>query len=291
MHSKIALLISLLIGLVAVGFMYVYIKGRISLVEDRYKPYAVLVASDKPIDQSTMIDESMLELKKIPEPYVEPDAINMPLREGIEDSELLSLKTRAVGFLAAINIKPGEQITQQKLLNIANYLSPSIPKGQRAMTISVNEISGVAGLVRPSDRVDIIGIFKTQDSKRKYTKSSKAVTILQNVQVLAVGRFYTLESIPAGGKSKSVDSGGVNFSNITVLLTPRQSMKLALAQDLGNLTLTLRPKFDYVPPRINDDLKNKPVQPYEATGIKEPLQISPQPKWLEQRGGSSLWAR
>ncbi len=292
MQSKRALLIAVVFGALAVVLMLFYTKERIKLVEGRYKPYVVVVAA-KDIRQNTIIDESMLEFKKIPEPFVEPNALAISLDQlgAMSEEDLINLKSQRVGYIAAIPIKQDEQITEQKLRNISDNVSASIPKGRRAMTIAVTEITGVAGLIRPADRVDIIGMFNTVDRKTNLANDTTAVTVLQNVEVLSVGRYYTIESVPSGSAKKEDRApGDISFSNITLLLTPKDCMKLSLAQSIGNLTLTLRPKFDYVPP---DKLKgdNKKMKSQDATGINKPLQISPQPKWIEQRGSASTWVR
>lgn len=276
MQSKRALLISLVLAVLAVALMYFYTNKKIDLITRRYKPGIVVVAS-KNIPQNTILDETMLEYKRIPEPFIEPNAIMD--------------KAQRVGYLTAITIKQGEQITEQKLLSLSERISSIIPKGMRAITLSVNEITGVGGLLRPKDNVDIIGIFRTQGKTGRVADSAEAVTLLQNVRVLSVGRFYSIESIPTGKDTPARTSGGVNFSNITVLLTPRQAMDLALAQDLGSITLSLRPRFDYDPPRKDSNLRNKSSTPSSATGLSKKLNISPGPRWLEERGGQTTWVR
>ena len=277
MRSKRALLISILLAILAVFLMYYYTEAKIELYAKRFKQIDVVIAS-KDILPNTIIDESMLEMRKIPSPYVEPNAILD--------------KTSRINYLSAITIREGEQLTEQKLLRPNESMSSYIPKGKRAVTIAINEITGVAGLVRKQDKVDIIGVFKTVDEKTKIVGNAESVTLLQNVEVLTIGRNYANESVPSGQQEKeSATRSDVNLSNITLLLTPREAMDIALAQEIGNLTLTLRPRFDDDPPKIYPDLKNDRSKPSTVTGIKEKIDIAPGPKWLEQRGDKSLWVR
>jgi pilus assembly protein CpaB len=281
MRSKRALFIAIILAIVAVMLMYWYTQQKIGIYSKRYNPIQVVIAA-KNIDPGTILDESLLELRMIPEPFKEPDAVT-------DDP------AQSTGYIAAIGIMEGEQITENKLIRPESIISGYIPKGKRAFTIAINEITGVAGLIRPKDRVDIIGIFKTLEERTKVVGNAESVTLLQNVEVLQVGRTYRIESLPVGatGKGSGSSSGqsDLNFTNITLLLTPRECMDIGLAQEIGTLTLTLRPKFDYDPPRIEPELKSERSRPSAVTGIKEQIDIAPGPKWLEQRGERSLWVR
>jgi len=276
MRNKRALLIALLLGGLAVLLMYVYTQKKINNIVGKYEPKKVVIAA-KPIYQNTIIDESMLEYQLIPKPFVEPEAI-------------LSFE-RATNYVSAINMLPGEQITNQKLIGMENRPAAAITGRKRAFTLSINEITGVGGHIRPGNFIDIVGIFKTVDKKTGFANNAEAVTVMQNVKVLSVGRYYMLESVPIPGKTKTQKRPDkINFSNVTVEVTPRQAMKLALAQELGTISLTLR-SLQNPNPIPDKTLKNKRVTPQEVTGIKKDLQISPAPRWLEQRGGRGSWSR
>ena len=281
MRSKRALIISAILALAAVLLIYMAVQKKVGYYSEKYKQLPVVVAA-KNIPQNTIIDESMLGIKMVPAPYIEPNAI-------LEDTAKVADKR----FIAAITIKEGEQINEQKLLRPEAKISGYIPKGKRALTIAINEVTGVAGLIRPGDKIDIIGVFKTLEEKTKVVGNAESITILQNVEVLSIGRNYMFESFPSSSKDKSepAKQGEINFSNITLLLTPREAMDLTLAQELGTLTLTLRSQFDDTQQSVNPELKNQRSNPSSVTGIKEKIDISPGPKWLEQRGERSLWTR
>src|SRR5207245_7714987 len=74
-----------------------------------------------------------------------------------------------------------------------------VPPGMRAVTIEVNETSGVAGLLVPGCRVDVVSTLNDQQ-----TKVSVARTIVQNVKVLAVGQRLTVKN--GGSKHDSAMS-------------------------------------------------------------------------------------
>ena len=140
-----------------------------------------------------------------------------------------------IGQQVVGNIKKGEPIHWYQLRgNLeVDTLSKSLPKKARAITISVTERSSVGYMVRPSDHVDILGTFRDPSTNRMI-----AVTLLQNVIVLATGR--TRANMLAGSQSSSSES----FSTITLQVLPEEAEMLVLAQDLGNLYLTLRNSAD-----------------------------------------------
>jgi pilus assembly protein CpaB len=106
----------------------------------------------------------------------------------------------------------GEKVT------IVQTLDPN----SRAVAIQVDAVSGVAGFVTPGDRVDII---LTQGG----SDGLKAVTILQNVRIIAVDQVA----------DEMKDDPGI-ARTVTVEVSPDDSQKLALAQKAGQLSLTLR---------------------------------------------------
>ena len=83
--------------------------------------------------------------------------------------------------------------------------------------MAVNEISGVGGHIRNGDTVDIIGTFRTLTDKR-ITKGLEAVTLFQNVPVLATGKNYRFEPGEASSKTKGslfASRASSGFSNVT----------------------------------------------------------------------------
>ena len=108
-------------------------------------------------------------------------------------------------------------------------LPPKITEDRRAMTIKVSEISGVAGFVLPGTFVDVLltSIIGQKD------KLLATRTLLQNVLVLGVDQL----------SSEDEDDPQV-VNAVTMEVTPREGKKLALAQEVGHLTLLLRNEID-----------------------------------------------
>jgi pilus assembly protein CpaB len=108
-------------------------------------------------------------------------------------------------------------------------LTTTIPEGMRAVAIRVNDVIGVSGFVVPGTRVDIILSGSLIGGQIDIAK-----IILENVQVLAAGQNIEQD---ANGKP-------MNVQVITMLVTPEDAEKLALASVEGRMQLALRNPMD-----------------------------------------------
>ena len=150
-------------------------------------------------------------------------------------------------------IQKGEVVLPYKLSGPGGRggLAPHIPDDMRAITISVNEIRGVAGFVLPGNHVDLL---LTSNLGQKSKKLSTRV-LLQDVVVLGVAQDISQKK----NEPKVVKS-------VTLLVTPKQAQMLALAQKMGGLTLVLRKEgdtstYDDEPVTLANLLSEKEVAP------------------------------
>src|SRR4051794_23894258 len=135
-----------------------------------------------------------------------------------------------------------------------------IPEGERAMSVRVNEVIGVAGYVLPGTRVDIVAVASATDNKADTTSK----VVLTNVQVLAAGT--KMEQDDEKGKPMPV-------SVVTLLVDPEQAERLTLASTEGKIQLALRNPLDQGSPTtagvraaglLGDAPVAKPVGPARA---------------------------
>lgn len=113
-------------------------------------------------------------------------------------------------------IRPGDR----------GFLAAVLPAGRRATTIPIDATTGVAGFVFPGDRVDLILTFSI-DGDRGDSLASQ--TVLQDVRVIATDQ-----------KTVQKDGKAAVSKTATVEVTPAQAEKIALALQLGRLSLSLR---------------------------------------------------
>jgi pilus assembly protein CpaB len=129
----------------------------------------------------------------------------------------------------------GEPILESKLSPVGSTggLSAVISKGNRAMSVRVNDVVGVAGFALPGNYVDILVNTEDENIKTANTNRSVSKIVLEHILVLAVAQEQGRDDT----KPKVV-------SAVTLELTPEQAEKLDLARSVGSLSLVLRNQVD-----------------------------------------------
>ena len=123
-------------------------------------------------------------------------------------------------------------------------LPPVIPEGQRALSVRVNDVIGVAGYVLPGTRVDVVATLNPTQQQTDITSK----VILTNVQVLAAGT-----KIEQDDKNKPIQ-----VSVVTLLVNPDEAEKLTLASTEGKIQLALRNPLDKTTP-VTAGIKPAPL--------------------------------
>jgi len=155
-------------------------------------------------------------------------------------------------------IRKGEPVLAYKLSphGARGGLTVRIPENMRAVTIAVNEVRGVAGFVLPGDRVDVL----STSSQGRADNAPVTRVIAQNVPVLGVDQ---------SSSEKKTDPQVVNA--VTLLVTPEQGQKIALAQRIGDVTLLLRNEADVALPRTGEVTLANLAQPAAAPVATQPV--------------------
>jgi pilus assembly protein CpaB len=109
-------------------------------------------------------------------------------------------------------------------------LPPIIPKGERAVSVRVDDVIGVAGYVLPGTRVDVL----TTVSPTEQHADTTTKVILSNVQVLTAGTRIDQDS----------QNKPVQVTVVTLVVNPEQAERLALASTEGKIQLALRNPLD-----------------------------------------------
>jgi pilus assembly protein CpaB len=112
-------------------------------------------------------------------------------------------------------------------------VSSTIDPGYRAVSVQISDVSGVAGLIQPNSRVDVL--FTRPGTMAEATTS----VILQNVKVLSTGRMA-----PPAQAGQAVDTRTPRSPVVTLVLTPEDAQKLELAKNQGRISLSLRNPLD-----------------------------------------------
>jgi pilus assembly protein CpaB len=150
----------------------------------------------------------------------------------IPESYLVRKTTDPVDLFGAVirrGIAAGEPITTGRIIKSGErgFMAAVLIPGYRAMSIKIGADSGVAGLVFPGDRVDIILTHNIEKKDGEQHRASE--TILENVRILALdSRVDDMTGQPKLAKTATLE------------LTPKQVEILSVARELGRLSLSLR---------------------------------------------------
>ena len=208
--------VSLLVG--AVFSFYVYSK----LEAKSSQPMVNAIVAAKDLQIGTRLERSDIKIVRVPPSILPPDSRPRP-----ED---------VVGRGVVVPIANGQFIVSGQLAgeNAGAGLPSLIPSGMRAVGVPVNDVTSVAGFVTPGTRVDVL---MTPNGEHR------AITVLQNVAVLATGS--TLEHTARADSAR-------NFSVATLLVRLDDAERLILATKEGHVQLVLRNPVDTHADKVKD---------------------------------------
>ncbi|MET0408317.1 MAG: Flp pilus assembly protein CpaB [Hyphomicrobium sp.] len=140
------------------------------------------------------------------------------------------------GSVARQPMLSGEPVTKEKLIKPGEggVLAAILPQGMRGISTKIRAETAAGSLILPNDHVDVILIRRLRD--RSGEEQNVADTLFRNVRVMAIG-----QQIETKDGKKSADGMA---STATLELTPRQAEMMALANALGDITLSLRSVAD-----------------------------------------------
>jgi pilus assembly protein CpaB len=185
----------------------------------------VLVAR-KALPVGTIIDAESLTYQPWPKELMQ----SAYYVEGQPDSDMSKL----LGTVVRNPVTAGQPLTRGALVGPQDrgFLAAALGPGMRAITVPVNASTGVAGFVFPGDRVDMV-LTQEVEGGGEGAPLKVSETIVRNIRVLATDQ--RIDSKGEDGKTEVR-----TFSNVTLEVTPRIAEKVAVAQSVGQLSLSLR---------------------------------------------------
>lgn len=201
---------------VSAGLLTWFLYAKTVAPQQERKTQVVVASRDLPL--GTLLRKSDLKLVNYPEKDVPKGVVFQT--------------SGAEGRVLLVPMISKEPVLLSKLSAATSVegVSSTIDHGFRAVSVPITDASGVAGLVQPNSRVDVI--FTRPGTMAEATTS----IILQNVKVLSTGR-----SIPTG---TTPDPRAPRSQVVTLLLTPTDAQKLELAKNQGKVSLSLRNPLD-----------------------------------------------
>jgi len=231
------LLISIGLAILATLVVNLYVKAKIFQVSGGQMVQTVFATDD--ISKGDLITKDGIALRPTPQSYLHYQSV-----QGQHENIVL-------GQQALVDIKKDQAILWTDIyLEDRVSLSQKLQPGDRAMTLKVDSVNSIAGLVRPGDRIDVMGIFHERSEKGDVETTTKV--ILQNVIVLAVGGKMTEDKLylEKGDSKKSFfgsssDSGDASkIRTLTLKVTSEEAGILAFAQEKAEIRLILRSRSD-----------------------------------------------
>ena len=189
----------------------------------------VLVAT-RHLPVGTIIDAEAFRYQIWPQGLVQP-AYYIRGQRGINPQDL-------VGTVVRSEITAGQPVTQGALVRPGErgFLAAALGPGMRAVTVGVSPTSSVGGFVFPGDRVDIVLTHEVEGGGEG-EPLHVSETILRNVRVLATDQRITARDAEGNQVAQSV-------STVTLEATPSMAERIAVAQTIGQLSLSLRSLAD-----------------------------------------------
>lgn len=267
MSNKRILVVSLVAGLLATALMWSYLASRERELLQLAEPVRVVIAVND-VPRGSSLTDDMVQVADVPKKYVQPGAVT--------DIE------QAVGQRLATGIRAGAQVLAAHLSSSSTpTLSYLVPPSQRAVTVAVDDVTGVAGLLQPGDAVDVVAVFETGSGDKSAGGHSLARTVLQDVKVLAVGvdigARRDSQSVTDEGESGQRVERRPEIENVTLLADPQQARALVLAQQIGAITLVLRAEGDNARTDVTLTIAT------DVTGITSPTRPPAKPTWQHDR--------
>jgi len=155
--------------------------------------------------------------------------------EETEDPKAVETYTGAVARQALL---AGEPIIEGRVVKPGQqgFMAAIVNSGYRAVSVPISEESAASGFILPNDRVDVILTRKVPVSEAGggSTEEVRSGVVLQDVRVLAIDKTYKAD--PAATEPEPIEG-----SVALLELTPRDSELLAQADEMGDISLALRP--------------------------------------------------
>lgn len=230
---------------------YSKLKERAKLTEAEKQKVDPVVVTSVEIPLGKTITEDMVKIVEFP--------------HGTAPKGTMSEASQAVGRVPKVVIGEGVPLFESMLTSQdgGSGFSALIPENLRAMSVKVNEVIGVAGFLHPGAWVDVLVMLKGG----KDIPETRAKIVLQRVRVFGVGEYT--ETPPDKKKAKAQK---VNV--VTLLVSPEESERLALASLSGKILLSMRGPLDETVSETTGATQKMLMEGPQTTPSDEPKEIA-----------------
>ena len=211
----IALVTGTLASLGASSYIRKTVNAYQASIDARYRKVRVVVAAAN-LPAGTELTSANVSARPIPRAFLHDDAIPVERWSAYQGKPARVDLTEGAPLLLS-------QIDQQNTTGFTKALEP----GKRALTVPVDQITSISGLLAPGDRVDILLSLNRADVRR-------TLVLLTDIHVLATGIDTDRDPV------NDATGGRTPFNTVTMLVDRQQAAKLVHAQEEGRLSVVLR---------------------------------------------------
>lgn len=219
--TTMALCIALLIGLLAAWGARSYLAQRVEALEAKSQGKTVqVIVAKTDLGKGAKLSSSTLALRAVPIEFAHSSALKP------EDFQAIDGQTLAFGAKSGEIIFWG-LIEGKKVPTFSARVEP----GRRAITVPVDEINSISGMLEPGDLIDLM-LTIDQNGKKA------TIALLQSVQIMATGQRSVDD--PKSGERRS-------YTTVTLNTAVQDAQKVIVARESGRLTALLRNPADKTP--------------------------------------------
>ncbi len=199
-----------------------YIADRVAAVESGKAKVELVkqVVANQDMPRGTRLNADTVSIRSIPKEWAYADALTPDQLSRFDNAALDVPARRGQPILWA-------QLASQGPRSLSDRIEP----GRRAVTVPVDDISSVSGLVTPGDRIDLLVSVKRN-------AQTTLLPLLQRALVLATGMRTDARPV----QDSAADSR--NYNTMTLDVSPEDARRIFAARELGHLTAVLRTPTD-----------------------------------------------
>ena len=213
-------------GALAVVGIRDHVAERVALERERLaprQPVAQVVVARQDLPAGSVVGPETVALRELPLDGLPSSAVRP---EGFD---------AVAGARLAVALRSGEPLIASALsMTDPGAFASQVRSGVRALTVAVDEVNALSGMLQPGDRIDLLLSARPPARPGQDAAPDVTVPLMQDVPVLATGRQYR----PAG--EPAAEGAARTYTTITVQVDPTQAQKLIVAQRAGRLTALLR---------------------------------------------------
>ncbi len=226
-----ALAAAIALGLLAALSAKSYLATRVAAIESQAQGKKIsLVVAKRDLIDGEVLSSDNLAVRDVPIEYAHSLAIHPEQYDEVEGQRVVQ------------GVKSGDTLLWSLLAHQqVPAFSNVVAVGRRAITVPVDEINSISGMLQPGDFIDVMATIERNGRKRIFP-------LLQNVKVLATGQ-KPVNSRPTNGQDANQAQTDAMYATVTLDADPQEAQAVIMAREIGKITALLRNPKDKNPLR------------------------------------------